>query len=204
MVTAFATAALALTACSGQPSAAPVTVTETVVGTTTAAPTTTVPTATTPPSTPRTTSDRGNLVKKVGELGAAGDSNGDRSFEFTVTEVDTSVKCGNPYARKPEGKLIAIKITAKTTKNVSLDTLGSDEIWFTQDWKAIDKNGETAGWDPDSTDAVYNCEVKPSLMRGVGPSEKITGWVVLDVPDLESVIVWQPGFMVNGGWEWQL
>lgn len=68
-------------------------------------------------------------------------------------------------------------------------------------WKAIAENGTTFNGNV-FTGAAYVClDDAERFPSALGPGEKATGKIILDVPTPKGVLVHQQGFMPTG-WEW--
>lgn len=50
----------------------------------------------------------------------------------------------------------------------------------------------------------YGCLAESEILpiNGVGPAEKVTGKIVLDIPDVTGILMFQPDGAGMGGWEW--
>lgn len=67
-------------------------------------------------------------------------------------------------------------------------------------WTFVSVEGTTYNGDLGSM-AVYSCLDSVETVDAVGPAQKATGWVVLDVPAWEGTSLLDQG---GPGWEWAL
>lgn len=190
---ALLTTVLSLTACSGSPEAkltgAPV---EPATGTSTS---TAGATATKAPRSPR-----GSLIKKIGEpsLILVSEGDDDWALNFTVTDIQVDPVC-SPDSQLPEnGHFVAISIEATTAPEpVFSEVLGMVNFGS---WKVIAPNGTTVN--NVTSNASYSClPAGESIPPSIGAAEKVTGKVVLDVPDTSGTLVHAQGG--GSGWEWE-
>lgn len=68
-------------------------------------------------------------------------------------------------------------------------------------WKAIAENGTTFNGDVQTASAYMCLNETEKFPSALGPAEKATGKIVLDVPTAAGVLVHKQGFMPTG-WEW--
>ena len=185
-------AALMLSGCNGsEPELTGVPV-EPATGDSTASP---APTATKAPRSPR-----GALIKKVGEPAQILVKEGSDGWalNFTVTGIEVDPVCAPDTTPPENGHFVAISIEATTAPEpVFSDVL--DMVNFGS-WKVIAPNGTTVN--NVTSHASYSClpaaERIPSM---IGAAEKVTGKVVLDVPDTAGTLVHSQGS--SAGWEWE-
>lgn len=69
-------------------------------------------------------------------------------------------------------------------------------------WKAIAANGTTFNGDLMSFESIMCLPEAENFPSALGPGEKATGKIILDVPTPTGVLVHKQGFMPTG-WEWQ-
>ncbi len=148
------------------------------------------------------TNSRGNLVMAFGDIGTISDGkSGDVHTEFTVNSI-TPVTCTEPYARPSEnGNVVAVDITVETTPELAQSAYPK----FTLsgfDFKYIAANGTTFNGSLASI-ATYSCipDAEQFPSAGMGPGEKVTGKVVLDVPAATGLLVFESG--LKGGFEYK-
>jgi len=165
------------------------------------------------PSTPTPTpaalnkSPRGNIIKKLGEPGGVTNKEGKQMVNFTINSITPDVPCTNQYAQKSQnGHFVVLDVTVETTADFVSST---DQRPLTFDlnpgmFKFVGKNGTTYNGNLGSG-AAYGCLADAEQLangRGVGPAEKATGKVVVDVPDTTGTLVYQNFMIGSGGWEW--
>lgn len=199
LLAAVSITALLLTGCSAasSPAAAPEV---TPIASSNAAPSTE---ASEPPEQER--SDRGNLIKKVGQTAGLSNTNGEQSVNFMVTDINTKLKCNTDYPVKADnGHLIAVKMDVEVKKNFAdPDYPGQTFPTDSSSWKFISTDGTTFNGSL-TTDGSINClENKQTLpFDGIGPSQKASGWIVLDVPSTTGTLIFS--YFDGSGWEWDL
>lgn len=146
-------------------------------------------------------STRGNLVKEIGEGAGMTDEDGEQLVSFVVNSISIDVPCTHEYSQAPEnGHIMVLDISVVTEPALaeSLDpTFQFNPYGFTE----IAPNGTTSNADL-GTMATYSClpdaEVLPQT---IGPGEKVTGKVVLDVTNPSGTLVFKYGGSPSG-WEW--
>lgn len=149
-----------------------------------------------PSSDSPTTSDRGNLIKDVGDsFGFAVD--GADAATFVITSITVDPDCSAEYAESPEfGHFVKLDIEGETTA-----ALREDVFIAGGSWSVVADNGTTFNGDPWSYGAVSCLPQTEMLPPIIGPGERVAGAVVLDVPTTQGTIVLDLG---NGAaWEWQ-
>lgn len=190
----------------GEGPTATVTVTETATVTATATTTATVtaapeavPTATettgSASSTAAQKSDRGALIKQIGEEAAVVSREGEVLVKFAVTAIDPDYKC----AETPEnGKFVAFTIKAETTPALANEEWPKANF---RDWIAVGADGKQQNGDPQSL-ASFGCTSEADRFPAeLDPSVSAEGVVVFDVAADTGVLVLRlEGVMA---WEWQ-
>lgn len=148
-------------------------------------------------------SDRGNLVKEIGELGGVVNEAEEFLISFIVSDIDADFDCTTDFADKPEnGKFVGLKF--EVTTDSSLADEAEPSFWLSPyDFSAWDEDGKRVN---DPVGAALVCisdsEALPSPM---GPGEVAEGWIVLDLPENAAAA----GFGIltaegMGGWEWKI
>ena len=146
-------------------------------------------------------SSRGNIIKKPGE--GAGVTDKDKTVaSFVINSINVNPNCTNEYATKAQnGHFVVLDVSMETMPELA-ESVNPQFGLAGYAWKAIADNGTTFNGNV-STGASYMClkdaERFPSAL---GPGEKATGKIVLDVPTPTGVLVHQQGFMPTG-WEWE-
>lgn len=149
----------------------------------------------------RIVSERGNLVKKVGQLAGMNAGNPDDVIaEFKTTAIETDVKCTAEFAQPAQnGHYIAITMEVQTTPKLAEQSI-SKALYFTPgDFKVIGPDGTREN---DSLGNSFGCLPDAELLPGeIGPGETASGKIVLDSAYTEGVLVFSP--MLDSGWEWE-
>lgn len=147
-------------------------------------------------------SPRGNLMMEGGDIGTiSAGSVGKVTTKFTVNAIQP-VACNQEYSHAAEnGNIIAVDMVVETTPELAQSTYPKYTL-SGYDFKYIADNGTTFNGNL-STIATYSCipdsEVFPSA--GMGPAEKITAKVLLDVPAPHGILVLKSG--ISGGFEYK-
>jgi hypothetical protein len=163
-----------------------------------------------PISTPKPTptedskkSPRGNLIGNFGDIGTLADPITSKVHtKFTVDGITPTV-CDQPYAQAPEnGHIFTVDLTAETMPELASASFPKFTL-SSYDFKFIGENGTTFTGDL-GTVATYSCiadELEfPS--GGMGPAEKLSGKVVLDLPAPHGILVMKAGG-ISGGFEYK-
>lgn len=173
-----------------------------------AVPTTGAATPTPSESTPREVSQRGNIVKQLGET--AGYTNVDTGVvesEFTVDAITVDPECTAEYIEPPEhGHFVVATITASVSSTFQeyIESFGSFPVtgmpFDIGSFTIIDTNGVVVN-SIDSA-ATYACLPEDELIPSeVGIGQNATGKVVFDSPVEHGTLVYVPWFDQTG-WEW--
>lgn len=144
-------------------------------------------------------SDRGNVIKKVGETAAFGPTQDNLVVSFVVDKITVAAKCPGQFAQKPEhGHFVRLDVRAET-KPAMPANLGYSISPF--DFSTDGPDGVTE--QSLSTGPTYGC-VDPSAQfpSTLNPGSKYRGAIILDTANPSGVLVYRPGFMAGGGWEW--
>lgn len=189
---------LSLTACGGSDSTASAPTSPSVESI--------APSTATPTEGPKK-SPRGNIIKAVNEAGSVTTKDGATAATFVINAIALDAPCTGPYVdpKGPEnGHIMVLDITIETTPELGKDeytptTFDMNPNWF----KFVGANGTTFNGNLASP-VTYGCLPDEQVLAvgGVGPAEKVTGKLVLDVPETTGVLVFKPGFLQSGGWEW--
>jgi hypothetical protein len=147
-------------------------------------------------------SERGNLIKQLGETAAFGPTQSQLVVSFAIDKITVDPKCTSAYAQKSEhGHLVKIDLRAETDKALPTDgfymltgwdfaTVGADDITETQL-----VTGASAMC-LDESDTFHNAEF--------APGSKYRGSIVVDTKNPAGALIMKPSFMLgSGGWEWQ-
>lgn len=144
-------------------------------------------------------SERGYLIKEIGEEAALTSYDYIDLVVFTIDAIELDPPCTSGYPEaSANGHFIAVTITAQTFPELSdaeIDTVSFSE-WA---WEAYSTDGVRLN-DPVGT--AYSCLAEGELMPfEIGPGQKVTGKIVLDVSDVHGAIAFVP--YAGLGWEWR-
>lgn len=122
-------------------------------------------------------------------------------MSFVVKSISVDAACTSPYAETPKnGHFVAINIDVETTPELAKDI--NQFVWFgAQSWKLIAGNGTTYNGAMDSSPAYGCLNDAERLPSNIGPAEKVTGTLILDVPVTSGTLILE-GTGGVGGWEW--
>ncbi|WP_431709794.1 hypothetical protein [Glutamicibacter uratoxydans] len=156
-----------------------------------------------PEPTDRNLSIRGNLVKEMGEPAAYLDNSGDPTVKFRVDWIDTNPRCDYPdYPEPAPGReRIAVHLTVETTTALTTPPLNSGISFDPFLWKYIDASGKTWGGDLNDSSGIV-CETAEGVLPTIfGPAEKGSGVIVMEVPSLDGILIYNSpeGFEFNLG-----
>jgi hypothetical protein len=147
-----------------------------------------------------TYSNRGNLVLAPGQGAAITNSEGVDTATFVVNSIVVDAPCTQEDAELAEhGHFITLDVSVET-----LPVMAEDQGSFSMDpynFKPIAANGTTSNADPGTIAAMYCYDDAAMLPSSIGPGEKATGLVVLDVESPTGVLVYND-FSSMYGWEW--
>lgn len=197
----IATLGLSLSACSGSPSAS-----ATSPNVESIAPATPTPSAT--PEVKK--SARGNLIKALRQPATINDLETDKPLvTFTVNSIAKDVPCTGPYPAVVEnGHIVVLDVTIQTLPELA-NSEGSTQFDINPTmFKFVGANGTTFNGNL-GTQAAYSCLPDEQQIgvngAGVGPGEKVTGKIAIDVPATKGTLIFK-SFLVPGsaGWEWTL
>lgn len=183
-------AGLGLTACGNSKdvtAAADATKTDAPVSAPTASPITkTTPSPTADPKK----SVRGNLIGHFGDIGTQSDPVSKAvQTKFTVDAI-APVTCTEKYSQPAQnGQLVTVNLTVETTPELAQSSFPKFTL-SSYDFKYIADNGTTFTGNL-GTSSTYSCipsaEEFPSA--GMGPAEKLSGKIVLDLPAAHGILV---------------
>ena len=149
-----------------------------------------------------TKSERGNLIMTAGDIGTISSGATDEvETKFTVNSIKAG-KCNQEYSRAPEnGHIVFVDISVETTKELAKASYPKYTL-SGHDFKFIAANGSTFNGNL-STIATYSCipDAQTFPSGGMGPAEKVTAKVVLDVPAAHGILVLESG--ISGGFEYK-
>ena len=150
-----------------------------------------------------TKSDRGNIIRTLGQGAGLSDKSGNQAVSFVVNKITIDPVCTGKYAQPPQnGHFLALDISAQTYPPLK-DLFGSGQFDFgAYNWKLIAANGTTYNGSLNSGPAIGCLADAEKLPDRVGTGEKVTGTLILDVPATEGTLVFAPTF-ADASWEWQ-
>lgn len=189
-------AALLLAGCGGTPQGSPTAPSvEPATGASSAGTTTSSPAAN------ATKSSRGNLVKKVGE-GASVTDKDKTVASFVINSIQVDAPCTNQYAQPSEnGHFVALNVSMETDPALA-ESVNPQFGLAGYAWKAVADNGTTFNGNIMTASSFMCLNDEENFPSALGPGEKATGTLVLDVPTPTGVLVHKQGFM-PAGWEWE-
>lgn len=195
----MATFGLSLSACGGSPSA-----TATSPSVESMAPSTPSPAATQEAKK----SPRGNFIKELGQPAGISDKDGKPMVNFTVNSITPDAACTGPYPQPAEnGHFTVLDITVETTPELGTaeGSPGSFDINGAM-FKFVGASGTTFNGSLNSAGA-YGCLPDEEMINnsgsGIGPAEKVTGKLVLDLPETTGTLIFK-SYLTSGrgGWEY--
>jgi hypothetical protein len=161
---------------------------------------------TTPTPTPTDSqkkSPRGNILMALGDIGMSSDkSSGKMYYKFTVNSI-APVTCTREYHYPSEnGVLVAVDMTIETTPELA-DSTDPNLRFSGSNFKYVAVNGTTFNGSL-GTFAAFAClpdaETFPS--NGMGPAEKVTAKVVLDLPAANGILILKSNPFSSSGFEY--
>lgn len=147
------------------------------------------------------TSERGNLIKHVGDWAGIGPvGTEDMSVTFKIDKIELGAKCTSSYAEKPKyDQFVALEISIETFPE--LKDNGGDFSMSSFDFGAFTSDGTRIN---DTQGNSWACEdVETQIPSNIGPGEKVKGRIILDLPKDASVITFS-SYLTDGTWEWPL
>lgn len=155
------------------------------------------PTATQPASEK---SSRGNLIKVPGQ-GASVTDKEKTVATFVINSIQLDPACTSQYAQPSEnGHFVALEVSMETMPELA-ESVNPQFGLAGYGWKAIAENGTTFNGDIFTAGAYMCLDDAEKFPSALGPAEKATGKIILDVPTATGVLVHKQGFMA-AGWEW--
>lgn len=135
-------------------------------------------------------SSRGNFISKVGSTASFSDMLNDKeTAKVTVTKIAKGA-CTEPYAQPAEnGNFLFLTVAIQTTPALAEASYPKFDL-NAGNFKFIAKNGTTFNGML-STGPSFGClaQDKTLPMAGLGPDEKVTGVIVLDVPQPTGTLI---------------
>lgn len=144
-------------------------------------------------------SDRGNLVVAAGDTGYIVNANEEEVLQFTVKSIKPT-KCNGQWADPAEnGQFVAVEMDAVASK----DFQPYDAMLSSYQWTYYSDKGTRFNGDLGSSASHYCLDEAEVIPSDLGPGDKVTGKVVLDVPDgTKGMLVFEPAS--GNGFEYTL
>lgn len=142
----------------------------------------------------------------MGEPAGITDKDGRQIVNFTVNSITPGVACTGPYPQAIEnGHIVVLDVTIETTPELAGDGTGMDTFDMNGAmFKFVGANGTTFNGQL-NTSGAYSClpDEQKIATNGVGPGEKVTGKLALDLPATRGTLVFR-SYLTAGssGWEW--
>lgn len=157
------------------------------------------------PAANGTRSERGNLVKSIGQPAVINGASGQPAATMVLNNIQNSPQCTAPYASKPEnGRFIRLNMDVSTGSAADMQSvLYDNKFYFSEaNWKFIGADGKLVS--QPATVSTYSC-IPPNqtIPLGMGPGEKTSGAVILDIPQEAGTLVYTDP-LIHDGWEWQV
>lgn len=148
-------------------------------------------------------SDRGNVIKEVGEGSVLLASDGSEMARFSIDSITVDGKCTGQHALKPEnGHFLILDMQVSTKPSLSQAINREFLLGPNDSWKLIAPNGTTSNAHV-RTGAAVNCfEPAAMIPEYLGPSEKAQGKFVLDVENASGTLVYRD-MNTGASWEWE-
>lgn len=152
-------------------------------------------------------SERGNTEASVGDTATISSTDDPDSpvMTFTVSDIEVDPTCTGDYPQDPEnGHFMTVDIDAQTGNAEQFEELlmGQDLHISSGSFQFISSDGVTAN--TVTSGAAFGCLPQSDyLPSDIGPSETVSGTVVLDVPDTEGILVLKEP-MTQLSWEWDV
>jgi hypothetical protein len=144
-------------------------------------------------------SERGNVVKQLGEVAGFGPTQDDIVVTFAIDKITVDAKCTAQYSQKPEhAHFVTLDVRAETKPTMPNDRGYSINPF---EFSTIGADGITE--QSLTTGAAFTClDTSEQFPANLSPGSKYRGSIVLDTKNPSGVLVYRPGFMLGGGWEW--
>jgi hypothetical protein len=157
---------------------------------------------------PVETSERGNVVKEVGEIGGlAAEETGtldDAWITFTVTDIKADAECTSGFSDPPENghfNIVSMSIETAPVSDWPTEMQGFPLLFY-DNWSIVGHDGITENAINSLATATCLPESEILPYNGMGPGERIVGKLALDSRNTSGVLIWAP-FGSGGGWEWE-
>ncbi|MET3203942.1 UNVERIFIED_ORG: hypothetical protein ABIB21_000718 [Arthrobacter sp. UYEF13] len=119
-----------------------------------------------------------------------------------INSIQVDLPCTNKYAQPSKnGHFVALNVSMETDPALA-ESVNPQFGLAGYAWKAIASNGTTFNGDIMTASSFMCLNDEEKFPSALGPGEKATGTIVLDVPTPTGVLVHKQGFM-PAGWEWE-
>lgn len=154
-------------------------------------------------------STRGNFIKELAQPAGITDKDGKALVNFTINSVTVDAPCTGPYPQPAEnGHFTVLDVTIETMPELGTAT-GSPGTFDINAhmFKFVGASGTTFNGSL-AGGSTYGCLPDEQTIgtngAGIGPSEKVTGKVVLDLPETTGTLIFKSYLTSgNGGWEYK-
>jgi len=148
-------------------------------------------------------SARGNIIKTVGQPAGMFDlKTKEPTVNFTITKITVDPPCTGSYPQPAtNGHFVVVDVVAETTEALGKQTWPKFDI-SAHNFKFVSANGTTYNGSL-SSGPSYGClaDSEAFPMTGMGPAEKVSGRIALDIPETTGVLVYKDQ-LNQLGWEW--
>ena len=136
-------------------------------------------------------SERGNLVKEIGQAAGIGDPDGDTTVAFTLTDVIVDFECtADPMMVDPpaNGHYVAFEWEVETGSAAAMTEAFYDSSFTLSEWdmNVLDENGKRLN--DISGNALWCLESADSLPTAIGPKQTASGLIVLDLEVTSGIL----------------
>jgi predicted small secreted protein len=150
-------------------------------------------------------STRGNIIMAPGEVGTVSSTTNDGkkvdATKFTVNSIAAGT-CDQNYAQPPKnGHIVFVNVTIETLPELAETPFKTFSL-SAYDFKFVSNNGTTFNGSLSTVASGYGCidDARTLPSAGIGPGEKVTGIVVLDVPEPAGILIMKS--MFGSGFEY--
>lgn len=145
--------------------------------------------------------DRGNIEASVGdEIVVSGMMDDAEVYKFKISNIDLDVQCTEPYAQASEnGKFIKVDVEVNTGSKETFDKNYYSSAYISaSSFTYISAEGTTFNGNLGSG-RTYGCiPQNQELPSGIGPAQKASGSIILDVPATDGVLIFDDSLSGNG------
>lgn len=149
-------------------------------------------------------SARGNYIRVPGDTARMWTGADKKTtVVFTINSITVDPQCTAPYAQPAEkGHFVVLDASIETMPELANASYDRFDL-SPHGWQFVGANGTTYNGSL-ASGASYSCMTDSEILpiNGVGPGEKVTGKIILDVPATTGTLVFKPLGGAIGGWEW--